>query len=34
MKYMMFEELVEMVAHNEMTEIEAEEVAEELLKDF
>jgi hypothetical protein len=34
MKYMMFEELVKMVAYNELTEAEAEEIAEELLKDF
>ena len=34
MKYMMFEELVKMVADNELTEAEAEEIAEELLKDF
>ena len=31
MKYMMFEMLVEMVAKNELTEAEAEAVAEELL---
>ena len=34
MKYMMFEELIKMVAYNELTEAEAEEIAEELLKDF
>ena len=34
MKYMMFEELVKMVAYNEITEAEAEKIAEELLKDF
>ena len=30
----LFEELVKMVAYNEITEAEAEEIAEELLKDF
>lgn len=33
MKYTMIEELVKMVAYNEVSEAEAEEIAEELLKD-
>lgn len=33
MKYMMIEELVKMVAYGELTEAEAEEIAEKLLKD-
>jgi len=32
MKYMSYEELVKMVAYGEMSEEEAEEIAEELLK--
>lgn len=33
MKYMMIEELVKMVAYGEMSEVEAEAVAEELFED-
>lgn len=32
MKYMMIEELVKMVAYSEISEAEAEEIAEELFK--
>lgn len=33
MKYMMFEELIKMVAYNEITEAEAEALAEEILEE-
>lgn len=34
MKYMMFDELIKMVADNEITEAEAEALAEEILEDI